>query len=146
MSTHPLQRTGHALSHILLLVIRLYWGILLVLAGITKLAHFSDVTAFFTTLHMPLPAFSVALAAVIEILGGLSLVLGLFSRWFALLLIAFFITAYLVAHRHAVVSLLSHPGLFFAQPPFLFLSTSLLVFCFGPGKISLDALIEKKKR
>jgi putative oxidoreductase len=66
------------------------------------------------------------------------------SRLLCIPLICTLTGAYLTAHREALLTIFSNPDQFISQAPFNFLLTSLIVFCFGPGKFSLDNLIEKK--
>jgi putative oxidoreductase len=49
------------------------------------------------------------------------------------------------ADREAVNQIFSNPDKFLGTDPFLFLYAAVLVFAFGPGKISVDALIFKDK-
>lgn len=102
--------------HFLLLAIRLYWGGLLIVAGFGKWLNLSEVTHFFATLNIPWPGFSAWLAGLIELVGGISLVLGLWSRISTLFLIALFIVAYATAHSVALINFFIAPTVFFEQP------------------------------
>jgi putative oxidoreductase len=77
------------------------------------------------------------------------LLLGLCSRPIALILTANMIGAYVTADSEAWHSFFTEDsGKFFGADPFPYLMVSLLVLIFGPGLLSLDALIAKwwKKR
>ena len=137
--------TENFIGQIFLLVIRVYWGYLLFRIGLTKLTNIPETAQFFATLGIPMPGVSAVLAGLIELIGGASLVLGLFSRVMSLILVAHFIIACLAAHTEAIVNFFSNPNVFFEAPPFLFFLTSLIVLCFGPGFISFDYWIEKVK-
>jgi putative oxidoreductase len=76
-------------------------------------------------------------------LGGLLLLIGLFSRVVSLQLIVVMIVAYLTADAEAVQNILSKPDDFTSASPFLFLLTAVIVACFGGGKFSLDTLLGK---
>ncbi|MBS0646235.1 MAG: DoxX family protein [Verrucomicrobia bacterium] len=141
-----LTKTGNFFGHLLLLVIRIYWGYLLVVAGLGKLTNLSESAQFFASIYFPAPLFSAALAGVIETVAGIFLILGLFSRFVALFMVIYFLIAYATAHHQAFISFFSQPSLFFSQKPFLYLYTNLLVFCFGPGKVALDTWFGKKNR
>jgi putative oxidoreductase len=53
--------------------------------------------------------------------------------------------AYATADKEALHAIFTNPDKFLSADPFLFLFAALIVFVFGPGKISLDALLFKKK-
>lgn len=132
------------LGNLLLLVIRLYWGGMLVITGIGKLMNIYAVADFFASLNIPFPIFSAYLTGILEIIGGISLFIGLFSRIFSILLVILFFVAYSTAHQEALINFFSNPSLFITQDPFLYLYASFIVLCFGPGFISADYWIEKK--
>jgi len=46
--------------------------------------------------------------------------------------------------RAKLLNIFSNPDPFLTADPFFFMLTALLVFCFGPGAISIDGLIAKK--
>lgn len=138
---------GNDLQSPLLLAIRLFWGGSFIIAGLGKFIHQEPVIAYFTSLGIPFPSFSVDLTATVEIVGGILLVLGLFSRLASIPLFITMLVALLVAEQEAVRMILSDPENFIHRQPFSFLFASLLIFAFGPGAFSLDYLIwERKKR
>jgi putative oxidoreductase len=134
----------HFLGSFLLLIIRLYWGGLLVISGIGKLMNIYSVADYFATLHIQYPLAIAFIVSLIEFLGGISLFVGLFTRFFSILLSVVFIAAYMTAHKEALQTIFKNPSLFISQDPFLFLYASLVVLCFGPGFISIDYWIEKR--
>lgn len=134
---------GQFLQSPLLLVIRLYWGYQFVLAGYGKFQHLSDVAGFFQTLGIPMPYLNALFAASAEFACGALLLVGLFSRIVSIPLFFVMLVAYATAHTDSLVTLFTKfdPDPFFHEGPFLFAYAALLVFCFGPGKISLDYLV-----
>ena len=84
---------------------------------------------------------SVSKPGTSECVGGLLLFLGLGSRLISLPLVADMVGAYVTADREALKSIFSEPGKFYAADPYTFLFASLLILVFGPGKLSLDALM-----
>lgn len=132
------------LGNFLLLIIRLYWGALFVTTGFGKWMHIQHVGEYFASLNIPYPQIAAYSIATLEILGGVSLILGLFSRLFSLLLTILLSTAYATAHKEALTHFFTQPSLFIAQEPFLYLYTALVVLCFGPGFISIDYWLEKR--
>ncbi len=128
---------------IFLLAIRTYWGWQFFQTGKGKLLNFDRTVEFFTSLNIPLPAVNAAMAGTVECLGGLLLLIGLFSRVVSLQLIVVMIVAYLTADAEAMQNILSKPDDFTSASPFLFLLTAVIVACFGGGKFSLDTLLGK---
>ena len=132
---------GEAFQSLLLLAVRLYWGFSFFQSGLGKLSDVSAVTQFFADLNIPFPTANAYIAGSIECFGGLLLMVGLFSRIAALPLVVVMLVAYATAHTEALFNIWNDPSQFVAEQPFNFLLAALLVFAFGPGKISLDYLI-----
>lgn len=132
------------LRHPLLLIIRLYWGALLVQSGFGKWMHIDNVASYFEDLHLPMPFAAACIVATIELVGGLSLIAGFLTRIFSLLLVILLFGAYVTANYQALAQIFTDPTIFIAQEPFLFLYAALIVLCFGPGMFSFDYWLEKK--
>lgn len=126
-----------------LLALRLYFFWQLFLTGEGKLSNIGKITEFFTSLHIPLPTFNAYFIGSLECFGGLLLIIGLGSRLLSLLIMISMTVAYLAADFEAVSSIFSDPDKFVKADPFPFLLTALIVFVFGPGLFSIDALIER---
>lgn len=135
---------GNSLQPFLLLAMRLYWGLAFFNTGLGKFHNHDNVVQFFTGLGIPFAEASAYLVAFVETVGGLSLALGLLSRLMAIPLIITMCTAFATAHQEALLNVFHDPETFIAQSPFNFLLTSLVVFSFGPGKISFDHLLFRK--
>ena len=135
---------GGWLQPVLLLVIRGWWGWSFFLTGKGKLLNLEKTTAFFTDLGLPLPKLNAIMAGSTECIGGLLLLLGLGSRLVSVPLIFTMLVAYATADKEALQAIFSDTDKFTSAAPFLFLLASMIVFAFGPGKLSLDALLFKK--
>jgi putative oxidoreductase len=155
MNTHPLVasarnayslliRVGSSLRCPFLLIVRLYWGWSFFQTGKGKLSDLSQPTEFFTSLHIPFPAFNAALVGATECIGGLLLLVGLASRLISIPLIFLLVVAYLTADNEALRSIFSDPDKFLSATPFQFLFAVVLILIFGPGAISIDHLLKKK--
>lgn len=133
------------LQALLLLAFRVHWGWEFYLTGRGKLLNHADVVDFFTSLAIPFPGLNAWFVGGLECFGGILLLLGLASRPVALLLTCNMLVAYLSvsADRAKLLGIFSDVDAFLAAEPFYFLLASLLVLCFGPGMISLDALFKK---
>ena len=141
------RRVRHALNLFqspLLLAVRLYWGFQLAQTGWGKLHNLPKITAFFASLNIPFPGINAPLISRLEFLGGILLMLGLFSRPVAFLMTCNMLVAYITADREALMSIFSDPDKFTAAAPYVFLFASLLILIFGPGYLSLDTLLAKK--
>jgi len=129
-----------------LLAIRLYWGWQLATNGWGKLHNLSHVTEFFQSLGLPAPAFTATFVASFEFVGGILLALGLLSRIAALGIVIDMTTAYITADRDAVAAFFSSPDKFYGADPFIFWFVALIVLIFGPGRFSLDTLLNRIRR
>lgn len=134
------------LQSIFLLIIRLYWGWSFFTAGRGKFANMEKTIGFFTSLNIPHPQANATLVASVETFCGLLLLAGLMSRIITVPLIIAMTVALLTAHADVTHALFADPDTFFSQEPFLFLYASVIVWLFGPGKISLDYLLCKLTR
>jgi len=127
-----------------LLLVRLYWGFQMMQTGWGKLHNLAKVTEFFTSLGIPLPAVNAPFIVGLEFLGGILIMLGLGSRLVALLLASDMAVAFVTADKEALSSIFSDPDKFYAAAPYTFLVAFLIVLIFGPGRLSVDALLAKR--
>jgi putative oxidoreductase len=123
-----------------LLFVRLYWGWQLIQSGWGKLHNLQNVTEFFTSLHLPVPAATAVFISCLEFVGGILLAIGLFSRLIALIMTVNLVVAYITADNEALHAIFHDPDKFMAAAPFTFLMASLIVLIFGPGRFSLDEI------
>jgi putative oxidoreductase len=136
-------KMANLLQSPLLLAIRLYWGWQFWQTGYGHLTNIGKTIEYFGSLGLPAPAFTAYSVGMLEAVGGVLLFLGLGARLIALPLTINLITAFVVAEREALGSIFSDPDKFYAAAPYTFLFASLLILVFGPGKLSIDALIAK---
>jgi len=140
-----LVKLGALLQTPVLFLIRVYWGYSFILTGWGKLHNLSKVTAYFASLHIPLPQVNALAVAATETIGGALLILGLCSRFAAAALIVLLAVAFGTAESDTVQALLhGNPDKFFAADPFLFLYAAVVVFCFGPGRLAVDPFLFPK--
>ena len=126
-----------------LLAVRLYWGWQFAQTGWGKLQHIPKVTAFFTSLGIPAPAFSAMAISWLEFVAGIALALGFGSRFWGLLLAGDMFVAYLTAGRQNLLAIFSDPGKFYGDDAYTFFFASLLILVFGPGKLSVDVVLKR---
>ena len=136
-------KAANRLQSPLLLLIRLYWGWQFVVDGWGKLHNLPKVIEYFGSLGLPAPGPTAYFVSILELVGGILLALGLGGRFIALLLTANMTVAYITGDREALLSIFSDPDKFSAAAPFTYLMASLVILIFGPGRYSLDYLIER---
>jgi putative oxidoreductase len=132
-----------ALQPVLLLAVRVYFGVQLAQNGWGKLHHLARVTDYFSSLRLPAPGLTAAFVSTVEFVGGITLAIGLLSRITALAIFVDMLTAYVTADREALTSIISNPGKFCTADEYTFFFAGLLILIFGPGKISLDTFLER---
>ena len=128
----------------LLLGVRLYFFWELMTSGWYKLHNIDGFTNTFVNLNIPAPAFSAHCIAGLEFFGGILLMIGLGTRLIAVLMICNMLVAYWTADHPALLSFFSDQDKFMAAAPFTILLASLIVLIFGPGLLSIDALLAKR--
>lgn len=111
-------------------VLRFFTGLLLIPHGTAKLFGWPE--------DMSSPLFSLmGLAGVIELVGGLLLVIGLFTRPTAFIVSGFMAAAYFMAHAPAGFQPIQNGG----ELAVLWCFTALYVWAAGPGPWSVDEAI-----
>jgi len=141
---HVLALLAGLLRPLFLLIIRLYWGWQFFLTGKGKLTHLGRTTDYFASLNIPAPKLNAILAGSTECVFGLLLLAGLGGRVVPLPLIGLLTVAYITSEQAALHAFFSNPDKFLTADPFLFLFATVIIFIFGPGKLSLDALFAKQ--
>jgi putative oxidoreductase len=136
-------RIGDNLQSLVLLIIRLYWGWEFFQTGKGKLMNLDKTAGYFASLNLPLPHLQAALAGSVECFGGLLLLVGLGARLVSIPLIFTMTVAYCTAESAELHAIFSDPDKFTGAAPFLFLYAAVIVLVFGPGKVSIDAMIGK---
>jgi len=126
-----------------LLALRVYFFWQLFLTGKGKLSNIGKVIEFFTSLGIPAPAINAYFVSGLECFGGLLLIIGLASRPIAFMIVISMCVAYVAGDFEAVTSIFTDPDKFVKADPFPFLLVALIVFAFGPGLLSLDALLKR---
>lgn len=123
-----------------LVLIRLITGLLIFVHGLGTFnkGHMDGSIAWLTDLHFPAPVLMAYIGKGAELFGGVLLMLGLFTRISALVLIIDML----------VITMVLGNGKIFTedQQPFLLLLLFAYLFLAGPGKISLDHLLFNKTR
>ncbi|HEY4815024.1 MAG TPA: DoxX family protein [Chthoniobacterales bacterium] len=135
---------GVILPSAFLLLLRLYFFWQLFLTGKAKLANIGKVSEFFSSLGIPLPTLNAYFIGSLECFGSLLLIVGLASRPLSLLISVSMMVAYVTADFEALSTFLSDSDKFVKADPFAFLLTALIIYIFGPGEFSADAVLKRK--
>lgn len=114
-------------------LIRLGLGLVFVIHGWGKLSHMQDTIAFFATLG--LPAFIVYLVSLGEFIGGIAMIIGVYTKW------AGFGIAIIMAGAVYFMWGKGFSGGY--ELPLVLLLTSLGVAFTGPGTATIHSLIKK---
>jgi putative oxidoreductase len=80
------------------LVSRVLIALIFLVSGFGKLTHFGYMANIAASAGLPFPQFSLAMATVLEIGGGLALLVGFETRWVALALALFLIPTTILFH------------------------------------------------
>ena len=130
MSSVAAQRLAVGLT-----ILRVIVGIIFIAHGAQKLFVFGlgGVAGAFGQMHIPLPQISGPLVAFVEFLGGIALLVGLFTRFAAILLAIDMVGAIVFVH--------GRNGFFLPmgfEYPLLLLTSNVAILISGPGSYAID--------
>ena len=127
-----------------LTVLRIVVGMVFLVHGLQKLLvmGFGGVAGFFGSLGVPAPGLFAVLVTLVEVLGGLALILGLLTRLAAILLALDMLVAILTVHL---------PNGFFVNNggyefPLVLLASCVALAVAGAGEGALDGLLASRIR
>src|SRR5690606_33080333 len=129
-----------SLQNPLALVSRLLLAALFLPAGIGKLTGFAGTVGYITSVGLPMPTVAAAVAAAVEVLGGLALIFGVGTRFAALALAFFTLVASFFFHAYWSVPAeqqMMQQLLFFKNVAVV--GGLLALAAFGAGGWSVDA-------
>ena len=131
-------KTNPLIKDIVLLVVRIFIGFAMISHGFPKLQKLmnGEEIQFFDFLGLG-PQFSMILAVFAEFVCSIFIILGLFTRWAVFFLMITMAVAGLVVHGADPFS--------DREMSLLYLASYLMLFAFGPGKYSVDAMISRKR-
>lgn len=122
-----------------LLVARVLMMVLFVLFGWQKLMGFDGTVAYMTATGAPLPTISAIIAIAVELVGGIVIAVGFFTRPLALIFAAYTIVTALIGHRFwALTGMEQYNAMIHFYKNISIAGGLLLLSITGPGKFSFD--------
>ncbi len=113
---------------------RILIALLFFVSGVLKILHFTGTVDYFTKVGMPASQIMTVIAIIIELGGGILLIVGWRTRWVAWLLALFVLVATVVGHRvWEDAAQLDH---FLKNVAII--GALLYIAAFGPGRYSID--------
>lgn len=116
------------------LLLRIIFGLVFLVHGSTKIADIGGTGQFFASIGIPAALFFAFVVTLVEFLGGVALILGLFTRWASLLIGIDMLVAFFVVH--------ASNGFFVTNGGYEFvlilLAAAAMFLLHGPGRYSLD--------
>jgi putative oxidoreductase len=121
------------------LVGRILLASLFIWSGWGKLNGFSGTAGFIASRGLPMPQVLAALAIAVELGGGILLLIGLMTRWVALVLVVFLIVITPIFHNfwNAAAAQVQMQEINFLKNVAI-MGGILMVAAFGPGRLSID--------
>ncbi len=83
-----------------MLLARVFMSSLFVLYGYFKITAFAGTTGYMAKMGLPVPPVAAAIAVILELVGGLMILLGYQTRLVALILAVYTLIAAFIAHRN----------------------------------------------
>ncbi len=117
------------------LIGRVLLGLIFVMSGVNKITGFEGTQQYMASYGIPLTSVALIGAILVEILGGLSIIIGYKARWGALALFAFLIPATLIFHT----DFSSQTQMIMFLKNLSIMGGLLLVATYGSGPLSVGA-------
>lgn len=136
-------KIGQKWQNEIYLALRIVTGLVFVYHGYAKVfvMGMDGVTGFFTSVGIPMAGLMAVLVSYGEFLGGIALILGLFTHWIAKLNVLIMLGA--IYFVHLANGYDATKGGY--EYPLMILVVSLFIAATGAGKYSLDARCKAKK-
>lgn len=125
----------------MLLILRVIVGVMFAAHGFQKIGLGADqVASFFSSTGIIFPLFFAYFITYLELVGGIFLILGLFTHWLSKLFAFEMLVAFFMVHINN--------GIFVDNGGFelvaVIFGAVLVLMAFGPGKFAIDDLLKKR--
>ena len=118
---------------------RLLLAFMFVYAGFGKVGGFEGTAAYIASRNVPMPAVATSIAIVVEVVGGLMLVIGWKARWAALVVAVFTFFASILFHDYwTMAGEAAQVNQLMFMKNVSVIGGLLMVFALGPGRWSVD--------
>jgi len=122
------------------LIGRILISVVFILGGIGKISGFSMEEGMVAAKHLPLPAVALGIALVLELVGGLAILLGLFTRLTSWILFLYLIpTTFLFHNFWALQGMDRIDAMVHFEKNLAIMGGLLILATLGAGGISIDA-------
>jgi putative oxidoreductase len=119
---------------------RILISIVFIMAGIGKIGGFSMEEGFVASKHLPLPAVTLGIALIIELVGGLAILAGLYTRFTAWIVFLYMIpTTFLFHNFWAYQGAARMDSMINFEKNLAIMGGLLFIATFGPGAFSIDS-------
>jgi putative oxidoreductase len=119
---------------------RILMSTVFILGGIGKITGFSFEEGMVAAKHLPMPAVALGIALAVELIGGLAMLMGLFTRPTAWIVFLYMIpTTFLFHNFWAVQGADRIDTLIHFEKNLAIMGGLLLLAAFGPGAYSIDS-------
>jgi putative oxidoreductase len=128
------------------LVGRVLLAAIFILGGWGKIGGFEGTAGYIASKGLPLPQVGAAIAIVVELVGGIMLLVGFRARWAALAIFVFLIPTTFIFHAFWAVppeQVMAQQNSFMKN--LAIMGGMLMVWAFGPGRLALDAASERSQ-
>lgn len=121
-------------ASVAILVGRVLLSILFILSGFAKLTAISGTAGWFASIGLPFPTLTTVVVGLVELLGGIAILVGFKTRIAAILLAVFTLAATVIAH----LDFADQMQLLMLQKNLGLVGGFLLLAAVGAGSISID--------
>lgn len=119
---------------------RILLSAVFILSGISKITSFSMEEGYVVSRHLPLPAVALVIALIIEILGGLAILTGCFTRFASWILFLYMIpTTFLFHNFWTMGGMDRYDNTMHFEKNLAIMGGLLILATLGAGRYSIDA-------
>jgi putative oxidoreductase len=121
-------------NNAIVLIGRILLSIMFILSGFGKLTNIAGTAGYFANYNLPMPTATAVIVGLIELIGGIAVLIGWQTRIAAWVLAIFTIAAALIAHMNWADTM----QLINFQKNLAIAGGFLVLASFGPGAYSVD--------
>jgi len=123
------------MQNLIVLLGRIFLSSIFLMSGFKKITSFAGTQQYMEGNSMPIAAFFLVGAIILEVFGGLSVLLGYKARWGAFALVIFLIPATLIFHTQ----LSDQMQMIMFMKNIAILGGLFMILSYGSGSMSIDS-------